>query len=69
MNFCSRIGKLFTGCKFEGRYSEALPDGFVLGDVKGAAGGISILVDAHKSKTYIHDICIRCGKIVKRETK
>jgi hypothetical protein len=60
---CERKGKLIGGCKFEPRYSLGEPR------LEGAkmSGNVEALIEAMKPKTYIHDICIHCGAIVKPE--
>lgn len=58
------MSRFILGCdegvhKFEPRYDYKLPDGLKLEKFD-----IGVL-DACRSKTYIHDICIKCGKTVK----
>lgn len=57
--------KLFKSCedgvhKFEGRYNEAFNKSMVdrLASIRGG------IMDGLREKTYIHDICVRCGKII-----
>ena len=64
MTDCPRFGKLFNGCKFEGRYDEGAPDLAPFKSFK--AADTSAFLNSLKPKTYVHDICIRCGKTVKR---
>jgi hypothetical protein len=61
---CSRLGKWVGGCKFEPRYDKGpvqMPDGFSLNYV-----GVSLAerLEQHRKKTYVHDVCIRCGKTI-----
>lgn len=62
--------KLFRSCgdgvhKFEARYSlgEQALEGF---KSRCTFDDIIQVIEASKSKTYIHDICIKCGKIVRQ---
>jgi hypothetical protein len=48
--------------KFEPRYDEILPAEINFG---GGYGGRTF-IEALKTKKYIYDICVRCGKIIKR---
>lgn len=54
--------------RFEPRYDRGAMDTRSLSgmDIKGYDATMAAL-DGARSKTYIHDICIRCGTIVKRE--
>lgn len=65
MSECARVGKWIGGCRFEARYDTGGPTikpsilkELVWSDDKAEA------VDRSRSVTYIHDICVRCGKIV-----
>jgi hypothetical protein len=67
MNDCPRFGKLFNGCKFEARFDDGVPDQGKRGTIQGSdAECIAAFFHGIRSKTYVHDICIRCGKTVKR---
>ena len=50
--------------RFEARFDEAMPAGMFDGNVSLAGLGI---VDRLKSRTYVRDICVRCGQTVERE--
>lgn len=64
---CPRAGRLFGGCKFNPRYDVGTPaDNAAWGTMEGAAGGIALLMEAAKPKTYVRDVCERCGKTVER---
>lgn len=63
MTDCPRFGKLFNGCKFEGRYDREPLDQGALSRFKTLPVQIAEML---RRKTYVHDICIRCGKTVKR---
>lgn len=60
---CYRLGKLIGGCKFEPRYDLGPPDLSRFTSMKNAHPEF---FEALKPKTYVHDVCIRCGTIVKR---
>lgn len=64
---CSRFGKWIKGCQFEPRYDLAPPPVTdALFKVDTTVGGMRAVIEALIAKTYVHDICIRCGKIVRR---
>jgi hypothetical protein len=56
---CPRFGKWIGGCLFEARYdlSPANLDQFV-GSIQMSA----TMAEKFRSKTYVRDICVRCGK-------
>jgi hypothetical protein len=61
---CARLGKLIGGCKFEPRYDLGpvqIPNGFGLNYIGMALGE---RLEQHRKKTYVHDVCIRCGKAI-----
>ena len=56
---CERKNKWWRGCKFEPRYDSRLP--------AIEASWISIpQIEAIKTKVYVADVCVTCGKVVKR---
>lgn len=59
MNTCPLIARIF-GCKFQPRFDTQWSDRLVKIDTY--RGDMAEL----KDKTYVHDICARCGKIVQR---
>lgn len=63
MNDCPRAGWLFGACKFSPRYDIGAPadTGY-----SGAAAGVICVIEASKPKTYVRDVCERCGKAVER---
>lgn len=60
---CSRKGKWFGGCRFEPRYDVGEPDTSKLGKVEHYLADAAEIVQACRPSTYIHDVCVRCGKI------
>lgn len=64
MDGCPRLGKWIGGCRFEPRYDLGPADLSVFNSVRG--GGFLDLVEKMRAKTYVHDICTTCGKIVQR---
>jgi hypothetical protein len=62
---CPRFGKLFGGCKFGPRYDLGAAGGLD-GDYRGPAGGVALILEASKPKTYLRDVCERCGKVIER---
>lgn len=67
MSDCPRLGRL-NGCKFEPRYDtvSAVTPTF---DAIFFSGVGAQPKSTPERKTYVHDICVRCGKVVKREPK
>lgn len=61
---CPRTGKLLGGCKFSPRYDLGEPQRV---DVEECSAGAYIaILEASKPKTYVRDVCERCGKTVER---
>lgn len=66
MTDCPRIGKLFGGCKFSPRYDETGRSGPKGDDLFYLAiAGKTVPVTAAR-KTYLGDVCERCGKTLFR---
>lgn len=63
---CERKGRWIGGCRFEARYDSK--PGELPGNFQGAAAGLLAFLEASQQKTYVADVCIRCGKTIKRET-
>lgn len=67
MSDCSRVGKLFGGCKFSPRYdtvNDADPLIWMMTPTRGQA------IPRAGRQTYICDVCERCGKtLVRRKLK
>lgn len=62
MSDCPQFGKWIGGCRFEPRYDEGgLPSGF---DYEGRS--LVPVLKAAKTYTYVKDVCVRCGKEIKR---
>lgn len=55
--------------QFEARYDESAPDVSSIERLNTTVGGAVEYLNAMKAKTYVYDICVRCGKIVKRESE
>ncbi len=65
---CPRTSKWFGGCRFEARYDEAGPDIAIMNRIQlKMSDDTSKVIMALRPKTYIHDICTRCGKVVERK--
>jgi hypothetical protein len=65
---CPRGGKWF-GCKFKARYDEGVLSDDVLSKIAVELGRGDMLgheVSAMKQKTYVRDICVRCGITIER---
>lgn len=61
---CPRFGKLVNGCKFEARYDSEMPS--PMPEMSMKRGDPSLALEALKSKIYVRDVCIRCGRTVER---
>ncbi len=70
MSDCPRFGKLFGGCKFEARYDEPSLFDSVFGSGMYSTikidGKIASVNDVVPMKTYVRDVCVRCGKSIER---
>ena len=62
MNACPRDYRIFPCCRFEPRYDKAALDLSKIGRATASAEQI----EAMCLKTYVQDVCIRCGKAVDR---
>jgi hypothetical protein len=65
VNNCPKFGKLIGGCKFEPRYDTktGAPGEFKTDD----AELMSVFFNGlGTSKTYVCDVCVRCGEKVNR---
>ena len=54
----------WLGHKFEARYQKSAAKTPSIGE---ARGNIVEILEAFRDVTYVHDICVRCGEIVRRE--
>ncbi len=63
---CPRFGKWIGGCRFEARYDEQPGANTTLEGFIPTMATKAILAAARK-RTYVADVCIRCGKSVRRE--
>lgn len=77
MNDCPRFNNWFGACKFEPRYDEPQSRRFGFDPaawawmtttftIDGKTVSLKDLPDTTPVKKYIHDVCIRCGKVAKR---
>lgn len=58
--------RMYSGHKFEPRYDLKMPASFAERLTHAPSGH---LVEALKDRTYVHDICVRCGMIRTRGDK
>lgn len=65
MSDCPRLGRIFGGCEFSPRYDVGPPT-IDMGEFSGGAAGILAIVETSKPRTYVRDVCQRCGKTVER---
>lgn len=66
MSECARAGKWIGGCRFEPRYDVGNPDLSRFRNITGY--DLPAVLNASKPKTYVHDVCARCGKVAHRPT-
>lgn len=64
---CPRFGKMVRSCKFEPRYDEGVPTAAQPTSYHGPAGGVARMLEASKPRTYVRDVCVRCGKTIERQ--
>lgn len=64
MNDCPRFQYLIGSCKFEPRYDRIPPER--IGHLDTTVGGAEVLFKAMTKEVYVGDVCVRCGKTVKR---
>ena len=67
MNECPRQHRFFPRCRFEPRYDLSpaqMPER--LTSIKSANQNFW---EQFRQETYVHDVCIRCGRVVKRVDK
>ena len=58
------------GHRFEARYNYGEPRIKSMGESSNiTAQELVNIINSTKSKTYIHDICVKCGKIVNKEVE
>ena len=65
---CPNSGRFF-GCRFEARYDTAAADGEAVVNVireVGTDDDMEAAFDALRSRAYVRDICVRCGRAVER---
>lgn len=63
------FGRLF-GHKFQPQYETTPPpDDLFAGMTRVASGVVETMTTAYTKKTYVRDVCKRCGKSIERPTK
>jgi len=60
MSDCPRFGKWIGGCQFEARYDLSAVELPACHEVKMTL----TMAEKFRSKTYVRDVCIRCGKTI-----
>ena len=67
MSDCPRLGKLYGACEFRPRYDREPPSAEVIKAIQGdLAAPLTCDLETVVRRTYVCDVCIRCGKIVVR---
>jgi hypothetical protein len=64
MSDCPNFGKLIGGCRFEPRYDLGPAEGYPA-EMKGI-GSLAAAMEPWRRKTYVRDVCTRCGRTVER---
>ncbi|WP_157129877.1 hypothetical protein [Burkholderia pseudomallei] len=71
INECPRAGRWIGGCKFEARYDERPVQRVseVVQQISRASNeAVHSIMQGNMQSAYVHDVCTRCGKVIKRET-
>jgi hypothetical protein len=67
MSDCPRAGRILFGCKFRARYDEHEPSDIFAHLFHTGQAAIEALKAGAKRSTYIHDVCVRCGRVIERK--
>ena len=67
MSDCERKNAWWRGCRFEARYDAPAAEFPAAFEFQGTAASMRAIVEAKRPKTYIRDVCIRCGKTIERQ--
>lgn len=56
-------------CSFEPRYDYKMPENYTIpeSDYQVDVDDIVRMLETLRTKTYVHDICVNCGKIAERK--
>lgn len=65
---CESAPWLTFGHKFEARYDLDPPPGMKLNGAASEEGAVRILEAATK-RTYVRDVCVRCGMTIERKVR
>lgn len=73
-NTCPRAGRWFGGCRWEARYDHHPPDADLTMALPSLQRSVFLDNDIEalellRSKTYIRDVCTRCGRTIERNEK
>ncbi len=66
MSDCPRFGKFWNGCRFQARFDESEPT-LEITQYRGSMVSYIEALKASKKRTYVRDVCIRCGRTVERK--
>jgi hypothetical protein len=69
MSDCQHAGKWFGACNFEPRYDEEPAElvSEVVAEISRASDeAVRTIIQGNFRRTYVHDICTRCGKTIER---
>lgn len=67
MTIFPREGRWIGGCRCEPRYDVEPPE--YIPAMKGSAQAMSAWIEAASTKSYVRDVCIRCGKTIERSER
>ncbi len=66
---CERKGKWFGACNFEPRYDHEPPKRLRFDyDELVFSEEAADIIKQYTKRTYVHEICTTCGKIIERES-
>jgi hypothetical protein len=64
-----RCRSLTGAHRFEARFDSFMPEGFKAGRFEGSAAGAAMIYERLRTNNYVHDICTKCGVVVKRSAQ
>jgi len=67
MTDCPRRDAWLRGCRFEPRYDEGSANGEVEGSMSKEC--LTEVLEKMRTRIYVRDVCVTCGRTVEREGK
>lgn len=53
-------------CRFEPRYDLSAADTPGVESIRGGVATVQAWLDGYRAKTYVRDVCVKCGKTIER---